>query len=203
MKIVLIWIQWAWKWTQRRILKQEFWFDIFETWWKIREIASQNTTLWKKVKNTIESWNLVSIDLIWEIIKDYLNSTNQEKIIFDWIPRNLEQKYLFDSLVKDFKVLHLKLDEKEAYNRLLNRKYNPKTWETFPPHIEFDPKTNEKLIQRTDDNKEAIKKRIDIFFAETQKVIDEYKKEWKLIEIDASKNIDEINLEIRKKLWIN
>lgn len=203
MKIVLIWIQWSWKWTQWKILQKKFNFDIFETWQKVREIASKNTTLWKKIKDIIEKWNLVPMDIIWDIVKEYLKNTKQKNIIFDWIPRNIEQKNLFDSLVNDFIVLHLKLDKYEAYNRLLNRKYNPKTWETFPPHFDFDPKTNDKLIHRPDDNEESIKKRIDIFFTETQKIIDEYKKEWKLIEIDASKSISEVTLEITQKIWLN
>jgi adenylate kinase len=204
MKIVLSWIQGSWKWTQWKILQDIHKFRIFETGWIIRKKAKEDSDLWRTIKNTIEAWNLIWIDLIKEMIEDFVKNNNVENVIFDWIPRNMEQKKVFDEVMEweDFKVVYLKLDKQEAINRLLWRKFCPKTWETFSHDMNFDPKTWNELITRADDTKEAIEKRIQVFFDETIPVIEEYRKEWKVIEINADQNIFWVVYEINNKLWL-
>jgi len=204
MKLILSGIQWSGKWTQWKILQDIHKFRIFETGWIIRKKAKEDSELWRIIKSTIESWNLIWIDLIEEMIKDFLENNNVDNVIFDWIPRNLEQKKVFDKAMnwEKFKVLYLKLEKEEAVKRLLWRKFCPKTWETFAHDVNFDPKTGNELITRTDDTKEAIEKRIQVFFDETVPVIEEYKKEWKVIEINADQNIFWVVYEINNKLWL-
>lgn len=204
MKLILSGIQGSGKWTQWKILQDIHKFRIFETGWIIRKKAKEDSELGRTIKSTIESWNLIWIDLIEEMIKDFLDNNNVENVIFDWIPRNMEQKEVFDKAMKweDFKVLYLKLDKEEAVKRLLWRKFCPKTWETFAHDINFDPKTGNELITRADDTKDAIEKRIQVFFDETVPVIEEYKKEWKLIEINADQNIFWVVYEINNKLGL-
>ena len=204
MKIVLSWIQGSGKWTQWKILQDIHKFRIFETGWIIRKKAKEDNELGRTIKETIEGWNLVWIDLIKEMLIDFLKTNNVENVIFDWIPRNMEQKKVFDEALawEDFKVVYLKLDKQEAINRLLGRKFCPKTWETFSSDMNYDPKTWNKLITRADDNEEAILNRIDVFFNETVPVIEEYKKEWKVIEINADQSIFWVTYEINNKLWL-
>lgn len=203
MKVILSWIQGSGKWTQWKILQDIHKFWIFETGWIIRKKAKEDSELGRSIKETIESGNLVWIDLIKEILIDFVNNNNIENVIFDWVPRNLEQKKVFDEVIKeDIKVIYLKLDKEEAIKRLLGRKYCPKTWETFSSDMNYDPKTWNKLERRADDNEEAILKRINVFFEETVPVIEEYKKEWKVLEIDANQNIFQVTYDINKQLWL-
>ena len=201
MKLVFIWIQGSGKWTQGKILQEKYGFEIFETGGALRTLAKEDSNLWKRIKETIEWWNLVDINTIWEIIQDFLDkNSNISNIIFDWIPRNQEQKKLFDSLVSDFKVVLFELPREVAEKRLLWRKYNPKTWETFVSSYNFDPKTWYKLEIRKDDNQEAIKQRIDSFYNKTMPIIEEYEKEWKLIKIMADNCIESVTFDLVKAL---
>ncbi len=197
MHIVFIWIQGSWKWTQSRILQEEKWFDIFETGQALRNITKQDTDLWKLVKETIEAWKQVTPSIIEDILQDYIQTAKSDDIIFDGLVRNIWNKETADKILeKWYKVVFFDLDEKEAMKRLLWRKYNPKTWETFMGWIEIDPKTWDKLVKRSDDEENSIKQRIKEFYDKTLPVVDLYEKEWKLIKINANQSVDKVTNEI-------
>ena len=197
MHIVFIWIQGSWKWTQSRILQKEKWFEIFETGQALRNITKQNSDLWRLVKNTIESGKQVTPDIIENILKDYISSNNNDNIIFDGLVRNMWNKETADKILdKWYKVVFFDLNEKEAMKRLLWRMYNPKTWETFTSWTKVDPKTWDKLVKRSDDEENSIKQRIKEFYEKTLPVVDLYKKEWKLIKINANQSVEKVTTEI-------
>ena len=200
MYLVLIWIQGSGKWTQARILNEKYGFKIFETGQALRNITKKDTPLGHLVKETIEAGKQVSPEIIEDIVKDFIETTDSENIIFDGLVRNMWNKQTADKLLKDYKVLFFDLDEQEAMNRLLGRMYNPKTGATYPAGTEYDPKTGDKLIKRTDDEEEAIKQRIKEFFEKTMPVVEEYEKEWKLIKVNAKQSIDDVTNEIISKL---
>ena len=197
MHIVFIWIQGSWKWTQSRILQEEKWFKSFETGQALRNITKQDTDLWKLVKQTIETGKQVTPDIVEDILKDYIKTVDTDDIIFDGLVRNIWNKETADKILeKWYKVVFFDLDEKEAMKRLLWRKYNPKTWETFMGWIEIDPKTWDKLVKRSDDEENSIKQRIKEFYDKTLPVVDLYEKEWKLIKINANQSVDKVTNEI-------
>ncbi len=201
MQLVFIWIQWSWKWTQARILADKYWFNIFETWLVLRQMAKENTDLWKLIKDTIEAWKQVNPDIIEMVLENFIQNSKNKNIIFDWLVRNINNKETADNkLDKNYIVVYFNLPENEAIKRLLWREYNPKTWETFPAWTSIDPKTWDKLIKRSDDEENAIMQRIKEFYEKTLPVVEIYKKEWKLIEIDANKNISDVTNEIENKL---
>lgn len=207
MFIILSWVQGSGKGTQWRILKDKFWFKIFETGAELRKHIAENTEIWKKVKSIIEAWNLVWIDIIEEIIRDFIHNLNaQDNIIFDWIPRNKDQKDLMDKLLSkyEYKVLSLDLPKEKVEKRLLGRRSCDTCKKVFPASYDSDKCDNcvtWKLIKRTDDSDEnAIKIRINIFFDETLPLIKEYSKEWKLVEINADNTIENVTEEIISKL---
>lgn len=203
MKIILLWIQWSGKWTQWNILSKKFWFKIFEAWQELRDLANEESELWEKIKKTINWGNLVDIKTIWLIIKNFLEKhPNEKNIIFDWVPRNLEQKDLIDEIVKDYKVVVFELSKEKVNQRVLWRMHNPKTWESFYWWILVDPKTWDKLERRKDDNTETVKKRINNYFESTFPVIEKYEKEWNLIRINAEQSVEEVNKELITKLGL-
>jgi len=202
MKLVFIWIQGSWKWTQARKLKEECWFEIFETWQVLRDISKQNNELWILVKQTIDAWKQVTPNVIEDILKDYLSKTDNEKIIFDGLVRNEWHKKIADKIIKDYKVISFDLSEKEAIKRLLGRMYNPKTWETFTAWTTKDPNTGDKLIKRLDDEEKIIRTRIEQFFTKTMPVVEIYNKEWKIIHINADQSIEKVLKDIKNKLGL-
>jgi len=206
MKIVLAWIQWSWKWTQRRILERKYNFKVFDTGAFIREMAKEDTEIWKEIKKCIDLWNLVPNEILEIILKKFLdNQIPDANIIFDWIPRNLDQKEFFDKMVSDFKVIHLKLPKSEAENRVLWRKICFSCQSTYPKSYEhkFCEKCWWKIWVRVDDSDDKVlQKRIDIFIKETIPVIEAYKKDWKVIEIDSMQDISTVSEQIEQALWL-
>ncbi len=198
MKLILIWIQGSWKWTQARKLKEKYWFEIFETWQALRNIIKEDTDLWRMVKTTVERWEQVTPEIIEKILEDYLSKTNNDKIIFDGLVRNEWNKKTADNAIKNYKVLFFDLPRDEATRRLLGRMCNPETWETFPAWTLVDPKTWEKLEKRSDDEESFIEKRIEQFFEKTMPVVEKYKNDWNLIHIDADQDIDKVFSDIEQ-----
>ncbi len=203
MKLLFIWIQGSWKWTQWKILQEKFGFEIFETGGALRKIAKEDSELWRTIKETIESWKQVSPEMIENILIDFIeNKASWEKIIFDGLVRNAWNKATADKNLWDYKVVLFELSREKAEARLLGRKYNPKTGETFLSTFNYDPKTWDKLETRKDDNQESIKQRIDDFYNKTMPAINEYESEWKLIKIDADNCIEWVTKELVEKLGL-
>ena len=201
MNYVFIGIQGSWKWTQARLLEKKYDFQLFESWGALRNIASEDSELWRTVKKTIEAWNHVSPKIIEDIMRDILkNKASAKNIIFDGFVRNIWNKLSADKVLWDYKVVLFNLSEKQAKKRLLWRMYNPKTWETFPAWTLLDPKTKDKLVKRADDEEKAILKRIKLYVDLAIPLIEEYKKQWNLIEVNAEQSIEDVFSELEEKL---
>lgn len=202
MKIVFIWIQWSGKWTQWRILVENFWFKIYETGTALREIASQNTPLWQLVKSTIDAWKQVSPEIVEDILREVITQNEGKDLILDWFVRNEGNKISVDNIVWDYKVVFFDLPESEAKARLLWRMYDKETWETFPAGTQINPKNWNILVKRADDEEQAINERIRLFYEKTMPIVDLYRQEWKVIEINAKWSIDEIALRLKESLGL-
>lgn len=133
----------------------------------------------------------------------------------DWIlvsvARYPEQIPFLDDVLKKNgrsldKVIHFKLDEQTALDRLAGRSICPKCQGTF--HPKFKPEKVQgicdycgtKLYVREDDKPESIKKRFEQYAKTIAPWIEEYQKRGILVEIDASPSIEEIHNEVVKVL---
>lgn len=200
-KYVFIGIQGSGKWTQARLLEEKYDFKLFESGTALRNIAKENSELWKLVKKTIDAGNHVSPEIVEDIMTDILeNKSKWKNSIFDGFVRNSWNKESADKVLWDYKVVLFELSEEKSKQRLLGRMYNPKTSETFPSGTKFDPQTWDKLEKRADDNEEAILKRINLYIEKTLPVIEEYRKNWNLIEINADNCVEWVFNELVEKL---
>lgn len=202
MKLVFMWIQWSWKWTQARLLEEKYGFKIFWIGDALREVAKEDTEFWKLVNKTIKSWKLVEPYIVEKILKDYVNKNYYEKIIFDGLVRNIWNKNTADIILKDYTVVFFDLPQIESNKRLLGRVMNLRTWKTFPAWTIVDPDTWDLLEKRSDDDESVIKKRIEEFFNKTFPMVDIYKKQWNLVEINANNSIEDVFKELELKLWL-
>lgn len=201
MYLVFIWLPWAGKGTLARILKREYWFDIFETWQILREKSRENTELWAKIKSIIDKWNQVSPEIIEELLVNFINKVKNPNIVFDGLVRNLQNKKTADKILgKEYKVVYFDTKDDIVIKRLLWRMYNPRTGETFPAWTVVDPFTGEKLVKREDDKIEYIIQRIKDFYQKTYPVIQEYEKENRIIKINASAKVEKVKEELIKKI---
>lgn len=189
MNYVLFGIQGSGKGTQAKIIANKHNYTIFETGAELRKLAQEESPLGQKVKSIIESGNLVSNETVMEIVENFVNSQPQEqKIIFDGIPRQKVQAESFNSLMlklgKEFKCILIEVSKSEAVKRMLSRT------------IIKDGKE----VKRKDDNPEAIEKRLQIYFDETYPVIESYKEQNQLISINGEQSIEDVTTEIFTKI---
>ena len=176
MKLVLIGIQGSGKSTQGNLLSRLFHIPYLSTGHIFRKIAKEKTSLGRYVKETINSGVLVPDDKTIEIVNSYLSRPEYKKgYILDGFPRTINQADAFSNNVD--KVIYLKIPDKEALWRLVNRHQ-----------------------QRDDETLPAIKKRIEMFHKHTKLVIEYYKKQEKVVVIDATQLIEQVNKDILESL---
>ena len=134
--------------------------------------------------------------------------------ILDGFPRTIAQaRVLQEQNVKINYVIELLVTDEMVISRVSGRRVHPQSGRTY--HVEFNPPkisgkddvTEESLIQRDDDKREATLRRLKVYKEQTKPVTNWYKKlayedKLKYIEIDAVtlKTIDAINEEILKQL---
>jgi len=198
MILVFTWIQWCGKWTQARFLVEQHGFTLLEMGQELRNISMEDTPLGKKVKEIIDAWNLVTPDIVEEIMKEVIWRQTNDNLILDGFVRNQGNKDSIERITTDYKVLFFNLSKEKAIERLLGRMYNPNTGETFPSGTKIDPKTWDKLIKRKDDNEKSILTRINNFVKTTLPIVEIQKKEWKVLEVNANQSIEAVFQDIEK-----
>lgn len=97
------------------------------------------------------------------------------------------------------------IDEDEAVSRLQRRMFCPSCGTTYNEllhgEIKYCPQDSTLLKRRTDDmSMEAIQARFDAFYKETKPILDEYKTEGRLIEINGQQPVEAVTLEILSHL---
>ncbi len=179
MKLILTGMQGAGKSTQGNVLSRQLDIPYLSTGHIFREIAKEKTKRGRYVKELINSGSLVPDENAVAIVKEYLGGpTYKEGYILDGFPRTIKQVELFDVDIDN--VIYIEIPDKEALWRLAYRD---------------DTK-------RDDDTIKAIKRRLELFHEKTEPVIEHYKKQEKLININGMQDIKDVNKEILRNLGI-
>ena len=170
--VVIFGIQGAGKGTQGALLVEKKGLTLFETGGELRKIRQEDSELGRTVKGIMDRGDLVTNEIVMDIIANFLDNNAGKRILFDGIPRSLEQKKTFDDLLKKYdrtvEGIFLTIPRAEAIARMLER-------------------------GRADDTQEVIERRIENYENETLPVINEYKDAGVVTEINGIGEIDEIS----------
>ena len=200
------------KGTCSELLTKNFGYNHISTGDLLREARIKGDDLGKKVAELMDSGQLVSDDIVLELLQNKLNSMDKDQaFILDGYPRNILQANtlddIFDKLsIKDYAVIYLRIDFDKALSRTLGRLICPKCKVGYnKDSASLKPKVDgicdncgEALIIRSDDNEETFKVRFDNYMNETEPVIKYYQDKNKLTIIDATQNVEAIIKEIER-----
>jgi len=198
----------AGKGTQSNNLVKDFNLFKVSTGELLRDQIKHKTSLGIRITSTMDSGSLVSDDIINDLIKNVLMNKNaKNKLIFDGYPRNLNQAKSLDLLMQKNNqkiscVLSLSVEKEELIKRVLGRQTCSKCGKIFNDFYEPPTQSNHtcgiKFLQkRTDDNEKAISKRFEMYSKETLPILDFYKEQKLLHQINGNAKIDDIYKEIR------
>ena len=163
----------------------------------------------------MEKGQLVPNEITIKMVLERIQASDCKRgIILDGFPRNLEQAKALDEALKQQKraideAVYIKVAEGELLKRLTGRWICRKCQAPYhaiasPPKVAgVCDKCGGELYQRADDNTETIKKRLQVFFAETAPLIDYYSKAGKLLEIQGEGSVEEISSRIVSALQKN
>ncbi len=166
-----------------------------------REEINNKTELGLKVQSIVESGSYVPDDITNKIVENKIlqMQANNQKFILDGFPRTIQQAMFLDQLnFEDYIVIYLDINKQIVIDRLSQRyfckickkSYNLTSFRSKKhPYCENDCGL---LIQRADDQPEAVKKRLDIYEKETIPVVEFYQRKNKLFTINQHDDINEI-----------
>jgi len=199
MDLILFGMQGAGKGTVGKELATRYNLKPFEMGGELRRLAQESSELGQKVKGIIESGQLVSDDVVMEIVENFIKSLAAgENVLFDGIPRKVDQaKMLKDLLTKftrNFTAVLVDIKKETALKRLTTRRICEKCKEVYPEAYKEPTCSKEgcggNLVVRADDNTAAIETRLNVYEQETVPAIEMFSAN--LIKIDGEPAIDQV-----------
>jgi len=207
MRIILLGMPGAGKGTQAQIIEEELAIANVSTGAILREVSKSESDLGQKVQTYLNSGQLVPDEIIIEMLVERISNNDcNNGFILDGFPRNIEQaKSLDQAGVNIDLVIYLKILEEQIIERMSGRRIHLASGRSYhttfnPPKVDGkDDLTGEDLIQRSDDKPDVIKKRLEVYFNETEPMLDFYKnKDIQFYEIDASEPVKAVTEKILK-----
>lgn len=169
------------KGTQAKLIAEKFGFDHVSTGDLFRYEISNKTPLGLKAQEIINRGDLCPDDITLGMLNNHIQKHADSKgFIFDGVPRTIKQAEMLDdkNLFKDLNidmVLYLYVEMEEVEKRILKRA---------------------QLENRADDTPETVKSRVANFFEQTMPLVDYYKKQGKLIQLNGMQDIEHVFADI-------
>jgi adenylate kinase len=189
MKILLMGPQGSGKGTIGSMLSDSLGIPLISVGEVLRQLSSAHPR-YQEIKGYMERGELVPQDFAAELLKERVSLPDcANGFIFDGWGRTLQDLELFDPGFDT--VFNFVISPETSVYRLSNRRtcrncgrvYNIVT---VPPVTEGQCDVcGGELYQRSDDTEEAIKKRLEVYATETRQVLEKYRADGKLIEVDA------------------
>jgi adenylate kinase len=185
MRLILLGPPGAGKGTQAAFITQRFGIPQISTGDMLRAAVKAGTPLGLAAKKVMDSGSLVSDDIILGLVKDRLREPDTKNgYLFDGFPRTIPQAQAMKNAgVAIDVVLEIDVPDQVIIDRMSGRRVHPASGRTYhvrfnPPKVEGqDDVTGEPLIQRDDDREETVRKRLEVYHAQTRALIDYYS-EW-------------------------
>lgn len=182
MKLILLGAPGAGKGTQATFICQKYGIPQISTGDMLRAAVKAGTPLGLQADAVMKSGGLVSDDLIINLVKERIAQPDCAKgFLFDGFPRTIPQADAMKAagVALDY-VVEIDVPFEAIVERMSGRRSHPASGRTY--HVKFNPPkvegkddvTGEPLVQRPDDQEETVKKRLDVYSAQTRPLVDYY-----------------------------
>jgi adenylate kinase len=185
LNVLLLGPQGAGKGTQAKRISEEYGIPHIASGEILREEMNAGTELGRRVKDVYDRGDLVSDDLMIELIRNRLEQPDTESgFVLDGFPRTIVQAEALDSLFSDIGrnfsvVFALQIPDEMAFERLRRRA---------------------ELEGRADDTDEAIQRRLENYHRETEPLIEYYRTRNNLVPIRGDRSENEVFSDIQQAL---
>ena len=207
MRIILLGPPGAGKGTQAKMVAAAHEIPHISTGDILRDNVRRQTVLGVKAKEYMDAGELVSDDLIIELVRDRLSQSDiSGGFLLDGYPRTIPQAVSLEKLGEEMRwnidtVVNINVPDEVLIPRLSGRRMCT-CGASY--HLEFNPPKKEgicdvcgeKLYHRKDDREDAIRSRLEAYHGQTQPLIDFYSDRRILLEIDGNQDIDKVFADI-------
>lgn len=184
MRLILLGPPGAGKGTQAAVITKTYNIPQISTGDMLRAAVKAGSPLGLEAKKVMDSGGLVSDDIIIGLVKDRLKQDDcANGYLFDGFPRTIPQaEAMKDAGVQIDVVLEIDVPDQDIISRMSGRRVHTASGRTYhvhfnPPKVEVkDDVTGEDLIQRDDDREETVRKRLEVYHAQTRQLVDYYGK---------------------------
>jgi adenylate kinase len=182
MRIILLGAPGAGKGTQSNYISKTLGIPQISTGDMLRAAVKAGTPLGIAAKKVMDAGQLISDEIIIGLVKERLTEKDcANGCLFDGFPRTLNQAEALreDGIHIDL-IVEINVEDKEIIERMSGRRVHLASGRTY--HVQFNPpkiadtddETGEPLIQREDDYEDTVKKRLEIYHAQTAPLIEYY-----------------------------
>jgi adenylate kinase len=182
MKVILLGPPGSGKGTQANVIRHTFNIPQISTGDMLRAAVKAGTPLGTEVKKVMDAGELVSDDLILQLVKErILMDDCKQGYLFDGFPRTIIQAEGMQEMGIDIDVVvELQVRDEEIIKRMSGRRIHPGSGRSYhvifnPPRVEnTDDETGEPLIQRDDDKEATVRNRLEVYHSQTAPLIRYY-----------------------------
>ena len=208
MNLILLGAPGAGKGTQAEILVEKLGIPAISTGNMLREAMANGTPVGKQAKHYLDNGLLVPDEVILGIVAERVAQPDCAKgFILDGVPRTLAQAEALEAKnVRIDHVVSIEIDDSVIEGRMTGRRVCSKCGASY--HIVANPPKSEgvcdscgsELIIRKDDAPETVRRRLDVYHAETEVLKDFYKNLGKLRIVEGNQPIEDANRDILKAI---
>lgn len=197
------------KGTQAKRLAESKGFRHFSTGDMLREAIKAGTEVGRRAKSFIDKGELVPDATMIEIIESALAALpKQARVLLDGFPRTVPQAEALDKKpsTQVNRAIYFMIPEAQLIQRLTGRRVCEKCGEPFhvlnlPPKVAgICDKCGGKLMQRSDDAEDVVRRRLQVFAGQNDQLLSYYSQAAKLSKLDADKPVETIQNDLMRLL---